>query len=169
MRLLMRRARLPRLYPLKSNPRESRRNSSRSSSAGSTSVSVASATGVDPLAVGAAQVGDCLANQAGAPVGVARLALVAAGPVCMAAVGHPPAEPGGKVGTFLEGDDGPPEGGLQRLALFGEQALGGLGVADAAPEPEQVALRLLPERAPALGARELGRIAVLGRGGGLGG
>src|SRR5437899_7939419 len=136
MRLAMRRPRLPRLYPLKSKPRDVRRNSRRSSSPGSTSASVPSVIGVDALLVDDAHVGDRLAHEAGAPSGVRCLALVAARAVPAAALLHPLRDAPGEIGPLLEGYDGAPEGRFQCLALFGEQALGRVGVAHPAPESE---------------------------------
>src|SRR5947207_6294086 len=115
------------------------------------------------------QVDDRLPNEPSATAGVGRLSLVAAGAVGVAALVHPPADPRGQVGALLEGDDRAPQGRLQGLALPLEEALGGVGVADPAPEPEQVALVLLPEGAAALRAGELRRLTVLGPGAGVGG
>src|SRR5581483_462219 len=122
MRLEMRRPRLPRLYPLKSNPPAVRRYSRSSSSPVSAPASVPSGIDVDAHVVDRAQVDDRLAYEAGAAAGVGRFALEAAGAVIAAEVCHPAADPARQVSALLESDDRAPQGGLECLALVGEQA-----------------------------------------------
>src|SRR3954453_5967297 len=165
MRLAMRRSRVGRLYPVKSKPRVWRRYSSRSSR--SPLVPGPLSTGASGIgfcqvvaAHGLAQVGDGVSDESGPSPGVPSLYFVAAGLLGVASAAHTFAEPRRHVAPACESHDRCPEGSLQRVNLLGQEAVGGVRMADTAPEAQEVVLLPRPERAPAFGAGELGGVAL---------